>query len=788
MGKAPLMSFNENKIICFPDHFDLADSLVKIKVSHPLLIVYDVSKYFYSSTKQVFPRVDMEEIYDLDSSFKMHSKESFKTFLRVVSKTVTASRILLNSNGFLAVQVNGTIKVPVKRILDSIFSQKHFMNEIIIDSPVKVKYNDETSFFERTEYILLYSATLTRKINPVYDKKESGGYWHSFVSKGQGSVKDFLIDGKIISLEPPRGTHWKLKQETILKLCKEGKIRLNRKGNPEYWVPPKIGQIVDTNWLDLKLTNVNNLQESYYSRLYKLLLKPDQSALIINPRNSTMLKDASKYGIYWICTIKRKKALDLLKSSLTEDNIRFQERLAKKANFPVPSSSVKFSGINEGEIPQTPEELEDLSARSAYPPDLNSKSESGLVFSNLLIRADCTSVLPLLRTQFHQAIKLIYIDPPFYTGYDEAISIPLQRGKEGNHDKIKGSETFLKTIAYKNVLSSDNPIEVFKHWLRNRVVLMKPLLSLDGFIFVRFDYHFGHYAQEVLDEIFGESNFIIEFIIRRMKKNLSEKQLNQQTRLIVHADSLFVYRGSNRAKFKKEMIKKSTRKNQNVAEIEYSNDNLWIDIAGYQKVKRTIYPTENSETLLRRVIDIATEEGDLVADFFAGSGTTLAVAEQLNRKWLGVDIGPLSINEIRKRILRIDNRTSFEVYDESPTFGSEKESNFKIETKIKKQIITHGTKIIISLINLKYQTPLHDLEHHAFTDLIDYWEIDWYYNNSIARIHWNSSRKLRGKEVVEGVSLSVSHNYVDNRKHTIWVNVVDILGNVSHKTIKIDLQ
>jgi adenine specific DNA methylase Mod len=781
------MSSIENKIICVSDYFEIADYLAQIKVSHPLLIVYDISKHFYSHENRLTPRMSIEKLYDLDSTIKMYSKELLKPFLLNVRRTITLFQRILNSNGFLTVQVNGTIKVPVKRILDSIFSQEQFMNEIILDSPFKIKYNNETSFFERTEYFLLYNAEGKRRINPVYDTKESGGYWHSFVSKGQGSSKDFLIDGKIITLDPPRGTHWKLKQETILQLCKEGIIRLNRKGNPEYWVPPKIGQIIDTNWLDLSLTNTKNFQDSFYSRLYKFLLKPNMSAIIVNPRDSDMLIDASKHRLQWICVIKGKMSFKSLKKALAEENIVFKEYNTREVIFPQHKKHVELPRIEVRDISQSSIELECLSARSIYPADLNSDSENQSLHSNLLIRADCLNILHLLRTKFHQAIKLIYIDPPFYTGYDELISIPLPKGKKRNQAKTQNSKTDIRTIAYKNVLSSDKPIETFKRWFKDRVILMKPLLRLDGFIFVRFDYHFGHYAKEVLDDIFGESNFVIEFIIRRMKKNLSEKQLNQQTHLIVHSDSLFVYRGSNRAKLRDYTIKKSTRKNQNVAEIEYLNDNLWIDITGYQKIKRTIYPTENSERLLRRVIDVATEEGDLVADFFAGSGTTFAIAEQQNRKWLGGDISLLSINEIRKRILQIRNRSSFGIYDETPTIGSEREIKFKIKTKIQKEKTKHGTRIVLSLINLEYPVPLHDLEHLTFKALIDYWEIDWDYNEPIARIYWNSFRKLRGKEVLEGVSLSASHNYIDNTLHTIWVYVVDILGNECHKTIKVDL-
>jgi adenine specific DNA methylase Mod len=319
---------------------------------------------------------------------------------------------------------------------------------------------------------------------------------------------------------------------------------------------------------------------------------------------------------------------------------------------------------------------------------------------------------------------------------------------------------------------------------------MKPLLRLDGFIFVRFDYHFGHYSKKILDETFGKENFVIEFIIRRMKKNLSEKQLNQQTHLIVHSDSLFVYRGGEQAKFKDNLIKKVIRKGQDKAEVEYVLDNLWIDIAGYQKIKRTSYPTENSEALLKRVIEISTSEGDIVADFFSGSGTTLAMAEKLGRKWLGIDIGMLSINEIRKRILRIVERSPFEfhrIVDEKKYPNSEKETTFDFDIKIDKRPLAQGTEIVLTLTNLLYSTPMRKLLNYSYIDLVDHWEIDWNYDKSVAKIGWYSNREIKRKKVESNVTSSIGYKYSQRKEIVIWVNVIDIFGNTSHKTIQIDL-
>ena len=117
-------------------------------------------------------------------------------------------------------------------------------------------------------------------------------------------------------------------------------------------------------------------------------------------------------------------------------------------------------------------------------------------------------------------------------------------------------------------------------------------------------------------------------------------------------------------------------------------DNIWLDIAGYQKMKKTLYPTENSETLLRRVIEVSTSPKDIVADFYAGSGTTLAVAETLGRKWIGVDIGNQSINEIRKRLLQFPDRKRIDYFKiNRQSFDQILEENSTIAYLIKIDIV-----------------------------------------------------------------------------------------------------
>jgi len=308
----------------------------------------------------------------------------------------------------------------------------------------------------------------------------------------------------------------------------------------------------------------------------------------------------------------------------------------------------------------------------------------------------------LIKNKIKGKVKLIYIDPPFGTGdeYDG------NKGQSAYSAKIKGAE--------------------FVEFLRRRLILAKEILADDGTIFVRIDYHFGHYAKITLDEVFGKDNFQNEIVINRFKR-----QLKNLTRFNHGTDSIFFYsktkdyyfneierkrlnvfsgedaepvwRGMSspglrnppeRKIFGKLMyppqgrhwtFKQTTlegvikegriRINDSISFTDLKGnkikglpeylqsemvpvDNNWTDLKGY--VFGSSYPTENPEELIRRVIECSTDEGDIVMDFFVGSGTTSAVAEKLNRKWISCDIGKLSFYTVQKRLLNIEKSKSLD--------------------------------------------------------------------------------------------------------------------------------
>lgn len=295
---------------------------------------------------------------------------------------------------------------------------------------------------------------------------------------------------------------------------------------------------------------------------------------------------------------------------------------------------------------------------------------------------------PLIKDKVKGKVKLIYIDPPFGTGdeYDG------NKGQSAYSAKRKGAE--------------------FIEFLRRRLILAKEILANNGSIFLRLDYHFGHYIKVIMDEVFGKENFRNEIVVKRTRTLKGEhKQFATATDTIFfyakNKDFLNFY-GYRKLKPKKEwkwvdMHLPGSRKDEsllyrNIFEkkvkapegrrwalsqegfddaiaqglVRWNEEKQmpefltkwetigsnWTDIPGYSK--KYDYPTENSEELLERIIKSVTKERDLVLDFFSGSGTTAAVAEKLGRRWIVCDIGKYSYYTMQKRILTIQSSKDLE--------------------------------------------------------------------------------------------------------------------------------
>ena len=263
-------------------------------------------------------------------------------------------------------------------------------------------------------------------------------------------------------------------------------------------------------------------------------------------------------------------------------------------------------------------------------------------------------------------IKLIYIDPPFDVGSDFKKKIKI------GGDEITKEASGLEELAYRDTWG--NGADSFISMLYERLKLMKDLLAEDGSIYVHCDYRVNSYIRLIMDEIFGKDNFRNEIIWKYSTLG------RPNDRFALKHDNIF-YFGKSKNCFFNEKEARIPYSNEYIAshfkdrdeknrlcrkrfdagrwrvyypeEGMIPNDTWDIPYENSQSINRTGYPTQKPEKLLERIIKTSSNEGDIVCDFFCGSGTTLAVAEKLGRKWIGSDLGKFGIHTSRKRLIGV---------------------------------------------------------------------------------------------------------------------------------------
>ncbi len=335
---------------------------------------------------------------------------------------------------------------------------------------------------------------------------------------------------------------------------------------------------------------------------------------------------------------------------------------------------------------------------------------------NKLFWGDNLQVLSHLLKDYRGKIDLIYIDPPFDSKADYVRKVKV-RG-----ERVEGiQEGILEEKQYTDIWENDEYLQ----FMYERLLLMKELLTETGSVYLHCDWHKSHYLRLIMDEIFGEDNFVNEIIWQRKSAtSFARKQLgitndtilwysksqdytfnpiysseDENTKKYIKERFIFddgdgrkymksplinpldrpnlkyVFMGINPPPtgwlYSKARLEELYKKNEllipkdhnmriyrKIYLDEYQGQllqNIWRDIpiVNPMAIERSDYPTQKPEALLDRIIGIASNEGDLILDCFAGSGTTMAVAQRLGRKWIGCDINTGAIQTSTKRLAQI---------------------------------------------------------------------------------------------------------------------------------------
>jgi site-specific DNA-methyltransferase (adenine-specific)/adenine-specific DNA-methyltransferase len=265
-------------------------------------------------------------------------------------------------------------------------------------------------------------------------------------------------------------------------------------------------------------------------------------------------------------------------------------------------------------------------------------------------------------------IKLIYIDPPFDVGADFSMDIEV------------GEETFTKKPSvFEDIAYRDTWGKGADSWISmmyERLKLMRDLLAEEGTIYVHVDWRVTGYLRLILDEVFGEDNFRNEIIWCYTGPTPSPNDFRRKH------DTIFRYVKTDKFIFNEQFkpykglhaTKKISHSSGKVADPQKREELLergkpvedwWDNIYTTDRVRSEIlgYPTQKPEALLERIIRASSNRDDIVCDFFCGSGTTLAVAEKLGRKWIGSDLGKFGIHTTRKRMIDVQREMKQEGKD-----------------------------------------------------------------------------------------------------------------------------
>ena len=302
-------------------------------------------------------------------------------------------------------------------------------------------------------------------------------------------------------------------------------------------------------------------------------------------------------------------------------------------------------------------------------------------WTNKLIWGDNSLILSSLvngpmRNEIEKAggLKLVYIDPPFDVGSDFSTDIEI------GEDSIKKNPSILEEVAYRDTWGRG--ADSYLSMIYGRLKLIHQLMHESGSIYIHIDWRLSAHMKLICDEIFGADNFQREIIwdisVLSGYKTIANNWIRGHDTILFYSKSSNMTFNKQKQEHRKEYLDRFNKIDEDgkqyfdgrgkkilledVIEKGKAIGDVWGDIMSFQQTptskEKVGYPTQKPESLLERIILASSNPGDLVGDFFCGSGTTLAVAEKLGRKWVGSDLGRFSIHTTRKRLISIQREAS----------------------------------------------------------------------------------------------------------------------------------
>jgi site-specific DNA-methyltransferase (adenine-specific) len=261
--------------------------------------------------------------------------------------------------------------------------------------------------------------------------------------------------------------------------------------------------------------------------------------------------------------------------------------------------------------------------------------------------------LPVLRSIPDASVDLIYIDPPFNTGKRQSrTQLRTERSENGDRTGFKGQRYTTTLLGSRGF---NDQFDDYLAFLEPRLREAHRILAPHGSFYFHVDYREVHYCKIMLDEIFGRDNFLNEIIWAydygaRAKNRWPAK----------HDNILLYVKDNKRYTFNVDEVERIPYMapglvgEEKAARGKLPTDTWWHTIVSPTGKEKTGYPTQKPLGILRRIVQASSRPGDLVLDFFAGSGSFGAAAIEVGRRCLLIDNNPEAIEVMKQRFANQD--------------------------------------------------------------------------------------------------------------------------------------
>lgn len=418
-------------------------------------------------------------------------------------------------------------------------------------------------------------------------------------------------------------------------------------------------------------------------------------------------------------------------------------------------------------VPQVPGTIPNRRVLELYPGPSGFSEPCGT-----LIHGENSLVMYSLLPEYEGKVRLIYIDPPFDVG--STFSSDVLIGDSGERVNV--------AVDYVDKWDDTQPYSQFMY---ERLLLAKRFLTSDGTIYIHCDYRSNALLRYICDEVFGRDNLRNEIIWHYNSGPRSTGDFGRRH------DTILRYSVSEEYYFNSDSVREPYSPDINIPASKahyYHPDgkvpgDVWDlkIISQNDKRERAGYATQKPEALLERIITASSKPGDIVADFFCGSGTTAVVARRLERKWLTCDIGLQSMCVTRRR-LSLETGEAFDVCD----IGIDGESRHIEGGALTAGLVCDGLFSDNAKVRLNSYIPSEAATKAAGPrsnpfDYIDSWAVDFGYNpEGPFKCDWTCARTRNSPAIPIISGVLVPDN---NGSNGICVRVIDVLGHEARVVI-----